>query len=58
MVEATTGWLETYPVKCTTARNIVLGLERQTLWQHGELQFVLPAHLCAMQGCVIKMSLT
>ncbi|RMC19330.1 hypothetical protein DUI87_03938 [Hirundo rustica rustica] len=31
MVEATTGWLETYPVLHTTARNTILGLEKQIL---------------------------
>ncbi|GAB0209434.1 ubiquitin-associated protein 2 [Grus japonensis] len=35
MVEATTGWLETYPVPHATARNTILGLEKQVLWQHG-----------------------
>ena len=35
MVEATTGWLETYPVNHATARNTILGLERQILWWHG-----------------------
>ena len=35
MVEATTGWLETYPVNHATARNTILGLERQILWRHG-----------------------
>ncbi|KAK4826927.1 hypothetical protein QYF61_012755 [Mycteria americana] len=34
MVEATTGWLETYPMAHATARNI-LGLEKQVLWRHG-----------------------
>ncbi|RMC18933.1 hypothetical protein DUI87_03531 [Hirundo rustica rustica] len=33
MVEATTGWLDTYPVP--HARNIILGLEKQVLWRHG-----------------------
>ena len=32
MVEATTGWLETYAVPYATAQNIVLGLEKQVLW--------------------------
>lgn len=32
-MEATTGWLETYPVKYVTARNTILGLERPVLWQ-------------------------
>ena len=35
MVEATTGWLETYAVPHATARNTILGLERQILWRHG-----------------------
>ncbi|RMB87992.1 hypothetical protein DUI87_35629 [Hirundo rustica rustica] len=33
MVEATTGWLETYPVPHATARNTILGLEKQILWR-------------------------
>ncbi|RMC00119.1 hypothetical protein DUI87_23529 [Hirundo rustica rustica] len=35
MVEATTGWLETYTVPHATARNTILGLEKQILWRHG-----------------------
>ncbi|RMC21980.1 hypothetical protein DUI87_02851 [Hirundo rustica rustica] len=35
MVEATTGWLETYPVPHATAQNTILGLEKQILWRHG-----------------------
>ncbi|PKU43550.1 hypothetical protein llap_6154 [Limosa lapponica baueri] len=35
MVEAITGWLETYAVSHATARNTILGLERQVLWRHG-----------------------
>ncbi|TRZ13847.1 hypothetical protein HGM15179_013264 [Zosterops borbonicus] len=35
MVEATTGWLETYPVPHATARNTILSLEKQVLWRHG-----------------------
>ncbi|GAB0205083.1 hypothetical protein GRJ2_002973900 [Grus japonensis] len=35
MVEATTGWLETYPVPHASARNTILGLEKQVLWRHG-----------------------
>ncbi|KAK4817076.1 hypothetical protein QYF61_027105 [Mycteria americana] len=35
MVEETNGWLETYPVPHATARNTILGLEKQVLWQHG-----------------------
>ncbi|KAF4803562.1 hypothetical protein TURU_014995 [Turdus rufiventris] len=31
MVEATTGWLETYPVPHATARNTILGLEKRVL---------------------------
>jgi len=32
MVEAPTVWLETYPVPHATARNTILGLEKQVLW--------------------------
>ncbi|KAJ7406322.1 hypothetical protein BTVI_65861 [Pitangus sulphuratus] len=35
MVEATTGWLEAHLVPHATARNTILGLEKQVLWQHG-----------------------
>ncbi|RMB92884.1 hypothetical protein DUI87_30778 [Hirundo rustica rustica] len=35
VVEATTGWLETYPVPSATAQNTILGLEKQVLWRHG-----------------------
>ncbi|RMB98905.1 hypothetical protein DUI87_24449 [Hirundo rustica rustica] len=35
MVEATTGWLETYPVPHATAHNTILGLEKHVLWRHG-----------------------
>ncbi|RMC21488.1 hypothetical protein DUI87_02354 [Hirundo rustica rustica] len=35
MMEATTGWLETYPVPHATAWNTILGLEKQVLWRHG-----------------------
>ncbi|RMC05508.1 hypothetical protein DUI87_18702 [Hirundo rustica rustica] len=35
MVEATTGWLETYPVPHATAQNTILSLEKQVLWRHG-----------------------
>ncbi|RMC05639.1 hypothetical protein DUI87_17724 [Hirundo rustica rustica] len=35
MVEATTGWLETYPVPHATAWNTILGLEKQVLCRHG-----------------------
>ncbi|RMB97070.1 hypothetical protein DUI87_26353 [Hirundo rustica rustica] len=35
MVEATTGWLETYPEPHATAQNTILGLEKQVLWRHG-----------------------
>lgn len=31
-VEATTGWLETYPVPHAIARNTILGLEKEVLW--------------------------
>ncbi|KAJ7400726.1 hypothetical protein WISP_00195 [Willisornis vidua] len=34
VVEATTGWLETYPLSHATARNTILGLEKQVLWRH------------------------
>ncbi|KAM9591484.1 uncharacterized protein ACIBXB_006281 [Morphnus guianensis] len=34
MVEATTGWLETYPVSHATAQNTILGLEEKVLWRH------------------------
>ncbi|GAB0195727.1 C-factor-like [Grus japonensis] len=32
MVEATTGWLDTYPMPHATTRNTILGLEKQFLW--------------------------
>ncbi|KAJ7417530.1 hypothetical protein WISP_63891 [Willisornis vidua] len=32
MVEATTGWLEIYPVPHATAWNTILGFEKQVLW--------------------------
>ena len=32
MVEATAGWLETYPVTHATAQNTILGLVKQVLW--------------------------
>ena len=35
LVEATTGWLETYPVPHVTARNTIPGLGKQVLWQNG-----------------------
>ncbi|RMB99715.1 hypothetical protein DUI87_23717 [Hirundo rustica rustica] len=35
MVEATTGWLETYPVPHATSWNTILGLEKQVLWRLG-----------------------
>ncbi|KAF4804263.1 uncharacterized protein TURU_009272 [Turdus rufiventris] len=35
MVEATTRWLETYPVSPATAQNTILGLEKQVLLRHG-----------------------
>ncbi|RMC21480.1 hypothetical protein DUI87_02346 [Hirundo rustica rustica] len=34
IVEATTGWLETYPVPHATAQNTILSLEKQVLWRH------------------------
>jgi len=37
MVEATTGWLEIYPVPHATTWNTILGLEKQVLWRHGTL---------------------
>ncbi|KAF4793363.1 uncharacterized protein K02A2.6-like protein [Turdus rufiventris] len=38
MVEATTGWLETYPVPHATAQNTILGLGKQLLWSHSTLE--------------------
>ncbi|TRZ13406.1 hypothetical protein HGM15179_013709 [Zosterops borbonicus] len=35
MVEATTGWLETYPVPHAMAHNTILGLVNKVLWRHG-----------------------
>ena len=35
MVEATTRWLETYPMPHATAQNTTLGLEKQVVWWHG-----------------------
>lgn len=35
MVEATTGWLEMYPLSHATDKATVLGLEKQVLWQRG-----------------------
>jgi len=32
MVEATTRWLETYPVPHAAAQNTILDLEKQVLW--------------------------
>jgi len=32
MVEATTGWLQTYSINHAPAQNPILGLERQNLW--------------------------
>jgi len=34
VVEAITGWLETYPVSHATTWNTILGLEKQVLWRH------------------------
>ncbi|KAK4823102.1 LOW QUALITY PROTEIN: hypothetical protein QYF61_025840 [Mycteria americana] len=39
-VEATTGWLETYPVPHATTQNTILGLEKQVLWQHGTPEII------------------
>ena len=38
MVEATTGWLETYPVLHAITENTILGLEIQVLWSHDTLE--------------------
>jgi len=38
MVEATTRWLETYPMPHATIWNTILGLENQVLWRHGTLE--------------------
>ncbi|RMC05691.1 hypothetical protein DUI87_17776 [Hirundo rustica rustica] len=35
MMEATTGWLETYPVPHAIAWNTILGLEKKVVWRHG-----------------------
>lgn len=35
IVEETTGWLEIYPMPHATTWNIILGLEKQNLWQQG-----------------------
>jgi len=35
MVEENTGWLDTYPVPYATAKNSILGLEKQVIQQHG-----------------------
>lgn len=35
IVEETTRWLETYPMPHATTWNIILGLEKQNLWQQG-----------------------
>jgi len=40
MVEATPGWLETYPVPHATAQNTILGLEKQVLLRHGTLKTI------------------
>ena len=34
VVEVTAGWLETHSVSYATARNTILGLKKQVLWQH------------------------
>ncbi|RMC19606.1 hypothetical protein DUI87_03165 [Hirundo rustica rustica] len=52
MVEATTGWLETYPVPHATARNTILGLEKQVLWRHNT-----PERIESDNGAPFKNSL-
>ncbi|KAK4816233.1 hypothetical protein QYF61_013641 [Mycteria americana] len=47
MVEATTGWLETYPVPHATAWNTILGLEKQVLWS----DFMLSEHSVGIHLC-------
>ncbi|KAK4807080.1 hypothetical protein QYF61_018421 [Mycteria americana] len=42
MVEATTGWLETYPVPHAATRNTSLGLEKRVLWRHGTPERIEP----------------
>lgn len=32
ILEATTGWLETYPMPHATTWNTILGLEKEVLW--------------------------
>jgi len=34
VVEATTRWLETYPVPHATAKKTIMGLKKQVLWRH------------------------
>ncbi|RMC19445.1 hypothetical protein DUI87_04056 [Hirundo rustica rustica] len=53
MVEATTGWLETYPVPHATAWNTILGLEKQILWRHDT-----PERIESDNGTHFKNSLT
>ncbi|RMC21903.1 hypothetical protein DUI87_02774 [Hirundo rustica rustica] len=52
MVEATTGWLETYPVPHATAHNNILGLEKQVLWRHD-----IPERIESDNGTHFKNSL-
>ncbi|RMC17999.1 hypothetical protein DUI87_04875 [Hirundo rustica rustica] len=52
MVEATTGWLETYPVPHATAWNTILGFEKQILWRHGT-----PERIASDNGTHFKNSL-
>ncbi|RMC21874.1 hypothetical protein DUI87_02745 [Hirundo rustica rustica] len=52
MVEATTGWLKTYHVPHATARNTILGLEKQILWRHGT-----PERIESDNGTHLKNSL-
>lgn len=40
MVEATTEWLETYPMSHDTTQNTILGLQNQVLWQHGTPEII------------------
>ncbi|KAK4826729.1 hypothetical protein QYF61_010982, partial [Mycteria americana] len=47
MVEATTAWLETYPVPHATAQNTILGLEKQVLWLLAPLSQHRISQLCS-----------
>ncbi|KAK4820395.1 hypothetical protein QYF61_025569 [Mycteria americana] len=49
MVEATTGWLETYPVPHATTQNTVLGLENQVLWANAPAPTILGVSLTSLQ---------